>query len=129
MKGTATVLISVTTKPVSGPPVVKITSPIAGKQYSNANTNILLSYTNNDPGGTATSQYTVVWSIKFPNNTEQIITPKTCKVLNISFFCFNPSEYGYGNSPASFLNLKLTVTDPENLTGTDSILITVGVPG
>ena len=129
LKGTATVLISVTTKPVSGPPVVKITSPIAGKQYSNANTNILLSYTNNDPGGTATSQYTVVWSIKFPNNTEQIITPKTCKVLNISFSCFNPSEYGYGNSPASFLNLKLTVTDPENLTGTDSILITVGVPG
>ncbi len=129
LKGTATVLISVTTKPLSGPPAVKITSPIAGKQYPNANTNIGLYFTNNDPGGTQTSQYTVVWSIVLSNNTQTIITPKTCKVLNLSFACFNPSENGFGNSPASFLKLKLTVTDPENLTGTDTVTITVGVPG
>ena len=43
--------------------------------------------------------------------------------------CFAPFDYGYGSSPASNITLKLTVTDPENLTGTDTVTITVGVPG
>jgi Papain family cysteine protease len=129
LKGYATVTINVTLKPPSGAPVVKITSPIAGKQYPNSSNFIPLFFSNVDPGGTATSQYTVVWSIVPFSGTPKVITPKTCTVLNFTFPCFSPFEYGYGNSPASNLTIKLTVTDPENLTGTDTITITVGVPG
>ncbi len=123
-KGSASIQIGVTTKPLSGPPTVKILNPIAGKQYPQANVNLLLNFSNDDPGGTTNSQYTVVWRI---NDT--VITPKTCKVGLAQLPCFNPSDYGYSDSPAHFLTLKLTVTDPENLTGTDSVLFTIGVPG
>ena len=129
LKGTATVLISVTTKPLSGLPVVKIISPTAGKTYSSPNTPVLISYSKDDPGGTPTTQYTVVWSIVNSNNTQTVITPKSCKLGNFNFTCFIPSDYGYGASPAAFLKLKLSITDDEGLTGTDSVTITIGVPG
>ncbi len=128
LTGTASVVISVTTKPLAGPPAVKILSPTAGQTFPNPNTAIRLSYSNDDPGGTPTTQYTVVWSIKI-GSTQTVVTPKTCKLLNIPFACFSPADYGYGASPAAFLTLKLSITDDEGLTGTDTVLISVGVPG
>ena len=127
--GKATVTVNVTTKPLSGPPMVKITSPVSGSTHANPSTNIALYFSNNDPGGDGTSVYKVVWTIVNPNNTQTVITPKACPGKFTTYPCFAPSDYGYGSSPASNITLKLTVTDPENLTGTDTVTITVGVPG
>ncbi len=127
LSGTDTVTLSVTTKPLSGPPVVKITSPVNGKQYSNL-AQLLLVHTMNDPGGTPTSQYIVVWSIVNPS-TESVITPLSCLIKAIPFPCFVPADYGYGNSPAKTLTLKLKVYDDEGFVGTDTVSITIGVPG
>ncbi len=129
LTGIASVVISVTTKPLVGPPVVKILSPSAGKTFSSPTSSVILLYSNDDPGGTPTTQYTVVWSIVNSNNTQTVITPKSCKIGNFNFTCFIPADYGYGASPAAFLTLKLSITDDEGLTGTDTVLITVGVPG
>ncbi len=129
LKGTASVTLSVVPKPPSGPPVVQITSPIDGSNHPNPGASIPLYYTLDDPGGASTSQYGVVWKIVLDNGTEQVVQPKTCTVLRRAYPCFMPSDYGFGDAPARFLKLKLTVTDPENLTGTDTVTITVGVPG
>ena len=123
----AFVTVNVTTKPISGPPVMTITSPVHGKTYPSPNTAVYLSYTLNDPGGTPSSQYVIVWSIV--GNTEIVVAPLSCTVKNSTFPCFVPFTYGFGGSPAKSLKLKLTVTDPEGLTGTDTVTITVGVPG
>lgn len=125
--GYASLTVNVTNKPISGPPVVTITSPGNGKTYANPSTPVYLSYSLNDPGGTPSSQYVIAWSIV--GNTETVVTPLSCTVKNATFACFVPFTYGFGGSPAKSLKLKLTVTDPEGLTGTDTVTITVGVPG
>jgi hypothetical protein len=128
LSGSALLTINVQQKPASGPPLVKILEPVGGKLYSNPQTAIGLSYSLDDPGGTPTSQYAVIWKIK-TGTLEQVITPKTCTVLGRPYACFVPADYGYGASPAKSATVTLTITDPENLTGTDSVAITIGVPG
>ncbi len=128
LSGNTFLTINVQQKPVSGPPLVKILGPVNAKLYGNPQTAIPLSYSLDDPGGTPTSQYTVVWKIK-TGTLEQVITPKTCTVLGRPYACFVPADYGYGASPARSATVTLTITDPENLTGTDSVTITIGVPG
>jgi Papain family cysteine protease len=125
--GQAYVSLNVTTKPISGPPVVTITSPVYGKSYPSPNAPVYLSYTLVDPGSTPSSQYGVVWSIV--DNTETVVLPMTCTVKGLTYPCFVPSTYGFNSSPAKSLKLKLTVTDPEGLTGSDTVSIVVGVPG
>ncbi len=128
LKGTASINLSVVPKPISGPPTVKITGPADGSQHPSSSALIYLFYTIDDPGGTPTSQYVLEWKIIFPNGTSQVIQPKTCKLLQKSLPCIVPADYGFGDAPARILKLQLMVTDPENLHGTDSVSITVGVP-
>ncbi len=124
----AYVSVVVTAKPLSGPPVVTITSPVGGKSFPNPSTPIYLQYKINDPGGTPSSLYQVVWSIVKPTS-QTVITPLVCTIKLVNFPCFKPFDYGFGSSPASNLTLKLTVTDPEGLTGSSTVTITIGVPG
>lgn len=126
-KGTDSVTINVQALPPSGPPVVTMTTPAADTQFD-AGAKVRLAYLFSDPGATPTSTYTVVWSIKtLPSGTAQIITPQTCQSLRGSYACFIPSDYGYGNNGVKFVELKLSITDPEALTGTDSVQIGIGL--
>jgi Papain family cysteine protease len=128
LQASTTISLTIVPKPISGPPTVKIIDPVDGSFHPHSNFFIRLAYTIDDPGGTPASQYILEWKIFFQNGTSQVIQPKTCKLLQTSFPCFFPSDYGFGDAPASTLKLQLMVTDPENLHGTDSVSITVGVP-
>lgn len=123
-KGTATVVLNVTQKPASGPPVVHITSPEEGDSFD-ATQFIRLAYTLSDPGGSPNTRYRVVWKISAPGVSEKVINPQTCTVLGLSYPCFKPSDYGF-SSTARQAQLSLAVTDPEELTGTDQVNITIG---
>lgn len=124
-KGTATLALNVKTKPPVGPPVVNISSPIDGKYYGSANTNIRLSYTMDDPGAKAGDQYTVVWKIKSGSQVKTI-TPKTCTIRGLPFSCFNPSEHGFNDNGVDLVEVSLSVTDAEGLTGTDKVGMSFG---
>ncbi len=128
LKATTTISLTIVPKPASGPPTVKIIGPADGSQHPSSSALIYLFYTIDDPGGTPASQYVLEWKIFFPNGTSQVIQPKTCKLLQRSVPCIVPSDYGFGDAPVRTLKLQLMVTDPENLHGTDSVSITVGVP-
>jgi Papain family cysteine protease len=128
LQASTSITLTIVPKPISGPPTVKIIDPVDGSFHPHSNFFIRLAYTIDDPGGTPTSQYILEWKIIFPNGISQVIQPKTCKLLQTSFPCFFPSDYGFGDAPAKTLKLQLMVTDPENLHGTDSVSITVGVP-
>jgi C1A family cysteine protease len=125
-KGTATLSLNVKTKPPVGPPVINISSPIDNKYYGAANTNIRLAYTMDDPGAKAGDQYTVVWTLKYGNQVKTI-TPKTCTIRNLPFACFNPSEMGYTDYGVKNVEISVSVTDAEGLTGTDKVSMSFGV--
>lgn len=124
-KGTDTVLINVSPKPNSGPPIVRITSPSPGASFDATNS-ILLSYSLSDPGGSQNSRYTVIWKIQSASISQRTITPTTCTVLGVPFPCFRPSDYGFDNRGVKLAQLSLAVTDPENLTGTDQVSVSIG---
>ncbi|WP_337867318.1 C1 family peptidase [Meiothermus sp.] len=124
-KGTATVSLNVQPLPPSGPPVVEILEPDEGEQF-NANANIQLAYrVNADPGGGPGTQYTAVWRLTYGSQNWTIV-PKTCTVSSFSYPCFKPSDYGISNNGVKVMQLQLSVTDPEGLTGTDQVGISIG---
>lgn len=124
-KGTATLAVNVTPKPLIGPPIINVTSPIDDRYYGSANTNIRLSYTIDDPGAQPGDQYTVVWRIRVGSQT-RIITPKNCTIRGIPLPCFNPSEIGYNDNGVKLAEVSVSVTDAEGLTGTDRVNISFG---
>lgn len=116
---------TVNNPPPSGPPVVTILNPKDGDLFV-ANSNIRLSYSMTDPGGTPSSQYTVVWRLTFGSQNWTIV-PKTCTLNQIPFPCFTPADYGINNNGVKLMQLRLSVTDPEGLTGTDQVNISIGL--
>lgn len=125
-KGSASRTISVVQKPPVGPPIINITSPIDGKYYGSANTNIRLGYTMDDPGAQPGDTYKVVWQIKSGNVTKTI-TAKTCTTLSFAYPCFNPAEHGFNDNGVKYPEISLSVTDAEGLTTTDKVVISFGV--
>ncbi|MCX7784070.1 MAG: hypothetical protein N2318_10575 [Meiothermus sp.] len=123
-QGSATRTFTVNNPPPSGPPVVTITNPRNDDSFV-ANSNIRLSYSLTDPGGGPGSQYTVVWRLTYGSQNWTIV-PKTCTLSQIPFPCFTPADYGINNNGVKFMQLRLSVTDPENLTGTDQVNISIG---
>jgi hypothetical protein len=127
--GTDTVTVNIVVKPPTGPPMVNITSPKEGASFVSSS-KIKLSYTLSDPGGTPQSQYTTVWKLKI-GGTEKVITPKLCTGqvggVPFAYSCFVPADYGINDNGVKISQLSLTVTDPENLTGTDKVTINIGV--
>lgn len=123
----AQVTINVINPPLSGAPVVSIVNPKDNTIYG-PNTDVLLMYSMNDPGGTPNSTYRVVWKIKAGNGSEQVITPSTTTVLGFPVDYFIPSDYVPFECGGSTATLSLYVTDPEGLTGSQTIKIIVGYP-
>lgn len=117
--------INVQPLPPSGPPTVTITNPKNGDSFV-ANSNIRLSYSMTDPGGGPGSQYTVVWRLIYGSQSWTIV-PKTCTLNQIPFPCFTPADYGINNNGVKLMQLRLSVTDPEGLTGTDQVNISIGL--
>lgn len=126
-EGIAKRTINVQPLPPSGPPTVTITSPRNGDSFV-ANSNIRLAYSLTDPGGGPGSQYTVVWRLIYGSQS-WTITPKTCTTgsTGIPYPCFTPADYGINNNGVKLMQLRLAVTDPENLTGTDQVNISIGL--
>lgn len=126
-KGTDTVTLNVVALPSSGPPVINITKPGEGAHFD-ATSKIRLAYTLSDPGGTPSSQYTVVWKYKKVggSSTAQVITPKTCTVRSLPYPCFTPADYGFNNNGVKIVDILLSVTDPEGFTVTDKVEILIG---
>ena len=127
--GTDTVTVNIVVKPPTGPPTVHISRPKEGAAFA-ASSKIRLDYTLSDPGGTPQSQYTVVWKLNTGSGGEKTITPKTCTVqvggFPIIFTCFVPADYGISNNGVKPSTLTLSITDPEGLTGTDTVNILIG---
>lgn len=124
--GSATRTITVNNPPPSGPPVVTILNPKDNDSFL-ANSNIRLTYSLTDPGGGPGSQYTVVWRLIYGSQSWTIV-PKTCRTASgIPFPCFTPADYGINNYGVKLMQLRLSVTDPENLTGTDQVNISIGL--
>lgn len=124
-QGSATRTFTVNNPPPSGPPVVTILNPKNNDSFV-ANSNIRLTYSLTDPGGGPGSQYTVVWRLIYGSQSWTIV-PKTCTTASgIPFPCFTPADYGINNNGVKLMQLRLSVTDPENLTGTDQVNISIG---
>lgn len=123
-QGSATRTFTVNNPPPSGPPVVTILNPKNNDSFL-ANNNIRLTYSMTDPGGGPGSQYTVVWRLIYGSQSWTIV-PKTCTLNQIPFPCFTPADYGINNNGVKLMQLRLSVTDPENLTGTDQVNISIG---
>jgi len=125
--GQAQVTINVINPPLSGPPVVSILSPKDNTYYA-PNSSVFLFYSMTDPGGTTGSTYKVVWKIKVGNGAEQVITPLTTTILGIPVDYFIPSDYVPFQCGGTSATLTLYVTDPEGLTGSQTIKILVSYP-
>ena len=126
------VTINVINEPASGPPVVTILNPKDNTVYG-PDSSVVLSYSMTDPGGTPQSQYQVVWKIKPNGGAEQVITPLISPISTgntsrgIQYY-FIPSDYVPFICGGNTATITLYVTDPEGLTGSQTIKIIVGYP-